>query len=49
MGENREDRRSSQTRRKNSEAITAYNKALQIDPYYVNACDGIGWSLNRAR
>ena len=29
-----------------SEAITAYNKALQIDPYYVNAWDGIGWSLN---
>lgn len=30
-----------------SEAKTAYNKALQIDPYYVNAWDGIGWPLNR--
>ena len=30
-----------------SEAITAYNKALQIDPCYVNAWDGIGWPLNR--
>jgi tetratricopeptide (TPR) repeat protein len=29
-----------------SEAITAYNKALEIDPYYVNALDGKGWSLN---
>lgn len=39
--------RRSQTRRKLCEAITAYNKALQIDPYYVNPWDGIGWSLNR--
>ena len=23
-----------------------YNKALEIDPYYVNALDGKGWSLN---
>ena len=29
-----------------SEGITAYNKALEIDPYYVNALDGKGWSLN---
>jgi tetratricopeptide (TPR) repeat protein len=29
-----------------SEAITAYNKALELDPNYVNAWDGKGWSLN---
>jgi tetratricopeptide (TPR) repeat protein len=29
-----------------SEAIMGYNKALEIDPYYVNALDGKGWSLN---
>jgi tetratricopeptide (TPR) repeat protein len=29
-----------------SEAITAYDTALKIDPNYVNALDGKGWSLN---
>jgi Flp pilus assembly protein TadD len=29
-----------------SEAITAYNTALEIDPNYINALDGKGWSLN---
>ena len=27
-------------------AIAAYNKALEIDPAYVNAWDGKGWALN---
>ena len=27
-------------------AIAAYNKALEIDPNYVNAWDGKGWALN---
>ena len=29
-----------------SQAITAYDTALKIDPNYVNALDGKGWSLN---
>lgn len=29
-----------------SQAITAYDTALKIDPNYVNALDGEGWSLN---
>jgi len=29
-----------------SGAITAYDKALEIDPNYVNAWDGKGWSQN---
>jgi tetratricopeptide (TPR) repeat protein len=29
-----------------SGAIMAYDKALEIDPNYVNAWDGKGWSLN---
>lgn len=29
-----------------SQAITAYDTALKIDPKYVNALDGKGWSLN---
>lgn len=29
-----------------SEAIAAYDMALEIDPKYVNAWDGKGWSLN---
>ena len=27
-------------------AIEAYNKALEIDPNYINAWDGKGWALN---
>src|SRR5919106_181859 len=27
-------------------AIAAYNRALEIDPNYVNAWDGKGWALN---
>ena len=29
-----------------SQAITAYDMALKIEPNYVNALDGKGWSLN---
>jgi len=29
-----------------TEAIVAYNKALEIDPDYTNAWDGKGWALN---
>ena len=29
-----------------SGAITAYDKALEIDPNYVNVWDGKGWSQN---
>ena len=32
-----------------SQAITAYDTALKIDPNYVNALDGKGWSLNEIR
>lgn len=27
-------------------AVAVYNKALEIDPNYVNALDGKGWALN---
>ncbi|MBA3978645.1 MAG: tetratricopeptide repeat protein [Nitrosopumilus sp.] len=29
-----------------TEAISAYDKALEIDSDYVNAWDGKGWALN---